>query len=260
MASTIKSSALLALPAELRMLVYKHTFDDAYIYSGYIHSCTRKGRPLVSQKLMSEHHHILLSCRLCYHEARVLFYSSAIWCFDMDRELRGMSAFYSFPPLQYVKHLFLYTDPFGNMGKHLRNLALKELPALEIVELSIFDMVVCTDRSISKCGTPEVLELICKKLNRKAGLRMNILAHPHVRFYVRATIHYNSEAPFQRILADLHNEEIFRATPFANRADWKKDASEEERDAQLHILHKSTYKTSSPNLNRFDGIWVYDRD
>jgi hypothetical protein len=232
------------------MLVYKHVFDDVDIYLFCYLDRTLKGSPVVHRKMICKHFHIALSCRLCYREARVLFYRSAIWCFRMIKEVLERPGDYTFPPFRFTD-LVLSTDPYDNMGKHLRDLALKELPALEIVELCVLYMAKCTDRSVSKCGSSEILELLCQKLNRgEPGIHAILMAYSQVKVYVRITIHYKSEAPFQRILTDLHSKQIFRAIPFAKR-DWDKKDGEEERDAQLPVLTNSTSKKRPPILNRF---------
>ena len=161
------------------MLVYKHVFDDANIYLFSYRDRTPKGSPLVHRKIIDKHFHIVLSCRLCYREARVLFYSSATWYFGMIEGVLERPGGYTVPTFRFVKDLVLPTDPSDNMGKHLRDLALKELPALEIVELCMLYTAKCTDRSVSKCGSSEILEFLCQKLNRGGpGVYAILLAYP----------------------------------------------------------------------------------
>jgi hypothetical protein len=72
----------LSLPAEIRLKVYGFVFGDSRMFLGRPRpetraAITRKHHPSWADSTFR--HQILLTCRLCYTEARQLFYSSAVW-------------------------------------------------------------------------------------------------------------------------------------------------------------------------------------
>ena len=69
------TSVLFKLPLELRRKIYCPVFGDSKMYSGY--RSGRTAHPMAWPE-NTERHQILLTCRMCYNEARQEFYSHTV--------------------------------------------------------------------------------------------------------------------------------------------------------------------------------------